>query len=91
MEYAANLDLKLNTDIHSLKEEFMERIKLYFEANEINNEKEKKAILLTKVDADTYSVIKKSALTAQTWRRRQWKKFNEKWKNTSNLKSTKTC
>lgn len=40
-------------------DEFLERIELYFEANNITDENKQKAILLTKIDAETYSIIKK--------------------------------
>lgn len=56
MEYTAKLDFKLGTDEW---EEFVERMDLYFEANEIEREEKKRAIFLTKVDAETYSIIRR--------------------------------
>lgn len=56
MKYTAKLDFKLSTDDW---EEFVERLDLYFEANEIEEEGKKRAIFLTKVDAATYSVVRK--------------------------------
>lgn len=56
MEYTAKLDFRLEKDEW---EEFVERIELYFEANEIIDEEKKRAILLTKIDADTYRVVRK--------------------------------
>lgn len=56
MEYTAKLDFKMGTDDW---EEFMERIELYYEANDIENEEKKRAILLTQIDAETYSIVRK--------------------------------
>lgn len=56
MEYTANLDFKLGTDEWK---EFAERIDLYFEANEIADENKKRAIFLTKIDAETYRIVRK--------------------------------
>lgn len=56
MEYTAKLDFKIETDDW---EEFVERVELYFEANGIENEGKKRAILLTKIDAETYKIVRK--------------------------------
>ena len=40
-------------------EEFVERIEFYWEANEVEEDKKKRAISLTKIDADTYSIVRK--------------------------------
>lgn len=56
MKYTSKLDFKLGTDEW---EEFVERIELYFEANEIEDEGKRRAIFLTKIDAETYSVVRK--------------------------------
>ena len=56
MEYDAKLDFKMGVDDW---EEFVERIEFYWEANDIEEDKKKRAIFLTKIDADTYSIVRK--------------------------------
>lgn len=61
MEYTSQLDFKIGVDDW---DEFVERIDLYFEANGIAEEK-KRAIFLTKVDAETYKVVRKVCAPAK--------------------------
>ncbi|KMQ91156.1 hypothetical protein RF55_9011 [Lasius niger] len=56
MEYRSQLDFKIGVDDW---EQFIERIDLYFMANDITNEAKKRAILLTNVSAETYAAIRK--------------------------------
>lgn len=56
MEYTAKLDYRVGTDDF---EEFVERIELYFEAKNITEESKQRAIFLTKIDAETYNIVRK--------------------------------
>ncbi|XP_046590230.1 uncharacterized protein LOC107227278 [Neodiprion lecontei] len=56
IEYTAKLYFKRGTDDW---EDFVKRIELYFEANDIDDEGKQKSIFLTKIDAETYSVVRK--------------------------------
>lgn len=56
MEYSTQLDFKIGVDDW---EQFVERVEFYFEAKGITNEDKKRAIFLTKIDAEAYAVVKK--------------------------------
>lgn len=56
MEYTANLSFDVEKDDWG---EFVERMDLYFETNEIKNDDKRKAVFLTKFDAKTFSITKK--------------------------------
>lgn len=56
MEFSANLDFELYK--HDW-EKFIDRIEQYFIANDIDEQNKKRAILLSKVNADTYDIVDK--------------------------------
>ncbi|CAL1681073.1 unnamed protein product [Lasius platythorax] len=77
MEYAANLDFKIGQDDW---EEFVERMELFFKANDIEDENKRKAILLTKIDAETYKIVRK-VCAPQKPKDTPWKEIIEKLEN----------
>ncbi|CAL1672469.1 unnamed protein product [Lasius platythorax] len=77
MEYTTNLDFKIGQDDW---EEFVERMELFFEVNDIEDENKRKAILLTKIDAETYKIVRK-VCAPQKPKHTPWKEIIEKVEN----------